>query len=93
MVGRWQQLCWLPEDKAKKKAQQKQEKRDAWVTAAKEKQAAKRPKLDAPTVPTMAFEDAQLDRVIHALGYHRAPGIAAVIFRARSERARSSWSD
>lgn len=24
-----------------------------------------------------AFEDAQLDRVIHALGYHRAPGIAA----------------
>ena len=48
---------WLVKEKAKTKAKVKQEKRDACGhTAYKEKQAKKKPKLDPPKPPVMAFE-------------------------------------
>ena len=51
---------WLVDEKKKTKALQQRDKRDAQETARKSILKAKRPKLDPPIVPFMAFEDAQL---------------------------------
>ena len=51
---------WLKEEKALTKVKEKQAKRDAWHAAYKEKQAAKKPKLEPPAPPVMAFSDAQI---------------------------------
>ena len=51
---------WLVDEKKKTKALQQRDKRDAQETARKSILKAKRPKLDPPIVPIMAFEDAQL---------------------------------
>ena len=51
---------WLVDEKKKTKAMQQRDKRDAQETARKASLKAKRPKLDPPMVPIMAFEDAQL---------------------------------
>ena len=51
---------WLVDEKKKTKAMQQRDKRDAQETARKASLKAKRPKLDPPIVPFMAFEDAQL---------------------------------